>query len=182
MNTDLSALLTAISPENLAVARNSSRAKYPGGRSPYKPLLLLAVFGSVNQGRPNYYKGWFRPSDAVGSFAYLHCSIFPNEDNSPKVVSSRFAQPYWYLGTGKPRLWDLRPRRGREKELQLSIAEKIQIKTFRKLEQLVEYAKLDTPTLNLLNDNKHYSTIESYLIDNFFNADRAISKIINTLP
>ena len=81
MNADLAALLTAISPENLAVAHDTSRAKYPGGKSPYKPLLLLAVFASVNQRRPNFYRGWFRPADALGPFIYLHATIFPTLTN-----------------------------------------------------------------------------------------------------
>lgn len=166
--TDLLNYLRRISPDQLRVANARSGVKpYPGGqKSPYKPLLLLTVLRMIHKRDRAFSRGLIRFADCLEHFVRLKTSIYGeifDEDLTPQVV-----QPYWYFGAGVPRLWNLVPCEGKTLELNDAISGALQIKTRRKLEQLVAMAQVQPSDLDLLSDEAANNAIRAYLVATYF--------------
>jgi hypothetical protein len=79
-------------------------------------------------------------------------------------MATKASQAFWYLGAGKPRLWELVPTEGMEEEVRTTIEAKIQIKTAAKLNKLVAFARFPPHYWKMLMDSDVQNALISFLI------------------
>lgn len=145
-------------------APKTTRANYPAGRAPYKPILLLAVLRRLQQGREPYTNNSMAFEDCAKDFGTLYHRLFGHDqDPEPKVV-----QAFWYLGTGSPHVWDLHPQTGKEDALLALIEGRVQVKTARKLTTHVSHASFPPADWELLTDSDVQDVLIAYLISEHF--------------
>src|ERR1700733_2509187 len=86
---------------SLERAPRTSKGNYPAPTSPYKPLLLLTVLWRIQQGSLPH-SGNTIPFDlCLEDFSELYQSLFGDTSD----LATKATQAFWYLGTGKPKMW-----------------------------------------------------------------------------
>ena len=166
--TSLLDYLNRIRPDNLKVAPARADTKpYPlRGKSPYKPMLLLAVLQAIRDGDAPFTRGIIEIADCRGRFESLYTSLAG--DSRIGDLDVQLSQPFWYFGAGVPRIWTLVPREGRESELKRAIAAGTQVKSVGKLDSLVSCAELSASDLNLLSNDVANTAISAFVIRTYF--------------
>jgi hypothetical protein len=155
-------------------APKTTRAKYPAARAPYKPILLLTVLRRLQQGRDPYRRNIMDFALCAQDFGTLYSRLFGHDqDPEPKIV-----QAYWYLGSGKPHIWDLHPQPGKEDDLHALVEGRAQLKTARKLTTHVHHASFPPADWALLNDPDVQDVLIAYLItEHFSQVQRELQQI-----
>lgn len=115
------------------------KAPFPEPGSPYKPILLLTVLRRIQKRDPAYIKNGFTCNDCKKDFLKVYQGLYGTPE---KGIEFRIVQAFWYLGTGKPKIWELSPKNG--------FAEKLEQKTGKQLRSVNE--------LNKLVKNAHFRT------------------------
>jgi predicted restriction endonuclease len=155
-------------------APKSSRGKYPASSSPYKPILLLAVLRRIQQGETHYSKNEILYIDCKRDFQSLYATLYGTTSD----IDSKVVQAFWYLGTGKPRIWDLSPKAGMETDLAILTASRAQIKTAPKLNRLVSSARFTAADWFLLQDVDVQQALISFLIfEHFVDVRHAVERL-----
>jgi hypothetical protein len=155
-------------------APNTSRAIFPARESPYKPVLLLAVLRRIQQGKPPYIRNEILFENCFGDFSFLYADLFGNTHQ----IETKVTQPFWYLGAGTPRIWELVPQYGNEDDLKNAISSKAQIKTAKRLQNLVSHAKFRAPDWKLIQDPDVQSALISFLTnEHFANIGQSLARL-----
>jgi len=145
-------------------APRTSKGRYPALESPYKPILLLVALKRIQQDTSPYSQNRITYDACLRDFTKLYSRLYGDAgEMEPKVV-----QAFWYLATGKPRIWSLIPRPGMATTLKMAADAHEQIKTSGKLNRLVEAAAFDTSDWDLLNDSDVQQALISFLISGHF--------------
>ena len=145
-------------------APRTSKGKYPAPESPYKPILLLAVLKRIQQGTPPYSENRITYDACLRDFTKLYSRLYGDTNEmDPKVV-----QAFWYLATGKPKIWSLIPQQGMAAALRTSADTHEQIKTSGKLNSLVASGAFDPGDWSLVNDPDVQQALISFLISGHF--------------
>lgn len=169
--TDLLSYLKRIE----GIKRAPSRSDAPGaqfgiGGSPYKLILLLVIVRSLReQSKSPFITGTVDYKDCIGPFFELHSELTKGTSNT-HLDEQIVVQPFWNFGVGSPQLWDLVPASGKSVELaeRLSKRPKIQVKTPKKLQDLVAHAVISADDLVLLNDPTANRSIEHFILGEYF--------------
>ena len=181
--TDLLEFLNRIDQKALKQAPPRKDIKaYPGGGSaPYKPMLLLVVLEAIRRGRKPFTQGVVEVASCREGFERLYSAV---SGEAPRGgLDAQLAQPFWYLGAGIPRLWTLMPYRGGEAMLERAIAGREQVKTMKRLGQLVSGAELLAADLDLLSDAVANRAIQAFLISTYFTGHEAeIHQVVGLFP
>ncbi len=160
---DLLALLKKISA--LERAPKTSKGDYPAAQSPYKPILLLTVLWRIQQNAPHFSENTLRFDLCCKDFEKLYSSLYGPPSSA---IGGMATQAFWYLGSGKPRIWELVPNEGQSESLRVAQAEKLQVKTASKLNQMVASARFADPDWALLQDSDVQQSLISFLISRHF--------------
>lgn len=166
--TELHSFLKRLSIENVAKALPNRRIKgYPGGgASPYKAILLLVVFQKIKNGDPKLREGIVHYENCVDGFELLYREIF----GLPKVeqLHEKIVQPFWNLGTGKPRFWKLIPAVGAAAELRERVQTRGQVKSKGLLKKLVDHAVISLDDVELLCDDIANDAVRGFFVTAHF--------------
>jgi len=157
--TDLLHFINRISPRGLHRAPFTIKSTWVSGESPYKVILLLSVMLAMHRDKVAR-TGLVHYLDCARVFKEVYSIVFPNADSDwePKIV-----QPYWYFGSGRPRLWRLIPQEGQAHALIQAISAKKQVTNEKTLCTLVECGELDGGDCDLLQDPLAAKVIFAYL-------------------
>ena len=169
--TDLLTYLKRI--EN--IKRAPSRSDAPGANfgksgSPYKLILLLVIVRSLRVPLNSPFKaGRVDYEDCVGPFFEHHSELTQGTSNTHRDEQI-VVQPFWNFGAGTPQLWNLAPAKGKSAELKdrLSKRPKPQVKTPKKLKELVAHAEISADDLALLIDPTANRAIEHFILGEYF--------------
>jgi hypothetical protein len=166
--TELLDFLNRLSTSSMAKALPNKRIKgYPGGAaSPYKAILLLVIFQKIRNLEPEFRDGLIRYANCVEGFDSLYRGLFGFE--SVDKLHEKIVQPFWNLGTGKPQLWKLIPKKDYEKELSDRILQRKQVKGLNIFSKLVDHAKLNPGDLALLRDEVANDAVRGFFITTHF--------------
>jgi predicted restriction endonuclease len=145
---------------SLERAPRTVKGDYPAPKSPYKPILLLTVLWRIHRGVEPYARNEFRFDLCLKDFSHLYSRVYGNSSE----MKIKATQAFWYLGTGKPKVWDLVAKPGQEDELIALSKAKIQIKTAPKLNRLVASARFAPEDWQLLQDPDVQRALISFLI------------------
>ena len=159
---NLLALLKSIS--SLERAPQTVRADYPAPRSPYKPILLLTTFRRIQQGREPFIGNRIGFQECLRDFSTLYSRVFGDSSD----METKATQAFWYLGAGKPRIWQHVAKPGMDEQLQTCIKGKVQIKSMTKLTSLVDYARFPEDAWTLLADSDVQKALIAFLISEQF--------------
>lgn len=149
---------------SLKRAPRTSRGQYPASQSPYKPLLLLTVLRRIQQNREPYVSNTITYAACSQDFSTLYSRLYGDSSE----LESKVTQPFWYLGTGKPKMWELVAKPGMEEELRQLATSRAQIKTAPKLTGLVDSARFADDDWHLLCDADVQKALISFLISEHF--------------
>jgi putative restriction endonuclease len=134
---------------------DSAHAKQLGRTAPHKPILLLSVIDSIENGEISTNKV-FITSELVGIFrANWACLV--QENYRPEI-----ALPFYHLKNEKDRYWRLIPKSGYERLTDLKI------RSFPLLVEVVEYAEIDRELFSLMSDESTRHVLRSVLLDTYF--------------
>jgi hypothetical protein len=169
--TDLLSYLKRIE----TIKRAPSRSDAPGANfgksgSPYKLILLLVIVRSLREPRKSPFKtGRIDYDDCIGPFFELHSELIQDTSNTHRDEQI-VVQPFWNFATGVPQLWDITPVDGKAMELTelLSRRPKLQVKTPKKLKNLIAYAEIPAADLALLTDKTANRAIEHFILNEYF--------------
>jgi hypothetical protein len=166
--TELLDFLNRLSISGMAKALPNKRIKgYPGGAaSPYKAILLLVIFQKIRNHEPEFRDGVIRYVNCVEGFDRLFRGLFGFE--SVDKLHEKIVQPFWNLGTGKPQIWKLIPRKGHEEELSDRVLQRKQVKSLNIISKLVDHAKLNPGDLALLRNEVANDAIRGFFITAHF--------------
>jgi hypothetical protein len=116
-----------------------------------------------------FKNGQIHYEDCVGPYFEFHSELAPGTSNSHRDEQI-VAQPFWNFGAGIPHLWDLAPAKGKSVELKerLSRRSKLQVKTPKKLKELVAYAEILADDLAILKDKTANKAIEHFILGEYF--------------
>jgi predicted restriction endonuclease len=145
-------------------APRTVKGDYPAPRSPYKPILLLIALSRIHKGIESYASNRIEFEHCLKDFGNLYSRLF----GSSSEMAARASQAFWYLGAGKPKVWELVPKPGMEEELKALIEARVQIKTAVKLNKLVAFARFPLGYWNLLTDSDVQRALISFLIAEHF--------------
>jgi hypothetical protein len=159
---------------SLERAPRTIKGDYPAPRSPYKPLLLLGVLWRIQHGYEPYSQNQISFELCMRDFSTLYARIYGDSTS----MSTKATQAFWYLGTGKPRVWNLIPQPGKETEYNELSTKKVQIKTAPKLNHLIAFAQFAPQDWALLQDCDVQSALISFLIaDQFTDVHRELERL-----
>lgn len=159
---------------SLQRAPRTIKGDYPAPTSPYKPILLLATLRRIQQGTQPYASNRIEFRQCLSDFTILYSRVFGGSNE----MGTRAAQAFWYLGAGKPRLWEHVPRPGSEDELRAHMDQKVQIKSVRKLDNLVAFARFTPEHWSLLTDADVQQALISFLIaEQFTDVRRELERL-----
>lgn len=168
--TDLLSFLRRIDKSSLRRApkvKGKAGANFQTGASPYKPVLLLAIIGNLNSKGSPFSRGIVRFEDCEEPFFKTYNSLLkPLKASEMKI--EKVVQPFWYFGTGAPRVWTLNPAEGKGSELRSTIQSGVQIKTRQKLDALVDSAEFSLSDMQLLADPVANRAIEAFILNEYF--------------
>ena len=140
-----------------------------GGESPYKPALLLVVLEGISQEVSPFVEGRFTLQDCVPGLKFIFTALDVNGTLDPKKFDAMSAQPFWYLGAGKPKVFDLKACCGKADELSEATSSPIkQIKSQGTLSKLVECAIIPAADLELITQDVANMAIRGFLVNRFF--------------
>jgi len=145
-------------------APKTSKGKYPALKSPYKPILLLTVLRRIQQGRQPYVTNTIEFDACFQDFAALYARLYGESSN----IESKVTQAFWYLGSGKPKMWQLCAKPGMQETLDTLVSSHAQVKTAGKLTKLIEVAKFADSDWALLSDTDVQQALISFLISEHF--------------
>lgn len=145
-------------------APKTRKGKYPASRSPYKPVLLLAVLRRIQQGKDPYAGNKITYEECAKDFTDLYSRLYGERHS----MDSKVTQAFWYLGTGKPKIWSLRAKADRDGDLKRLEAARAQIKTARKLNELVDSAHFSDADWNLIKDSDVQQALISFVMSGHF--------------
>lgn len=145
-------------------APRTSRGDYPAQSSPYKPILLLTVLWRLQQSKEPFSRNRIEFLRCQEDFSLLYGGLFGDRSDVPTKVT----QAFWYLGAGKPKMWQFVPQTTKEEELHSSIQKKIQIKTPAKLQRIIAHAQFCEQDWSLLSDRDVNKALISFLIAEHF--------------
>jgi hypothetical protein len=159
----LYSFLSRIQKNNLRVAPFTKKATWVAGQgSPYKVIMVTAVLYGR---RKNAFKNGLITIEQIRPFfSKLAALLLP----AAKIEDSMLVQPFWYLGAGQPKIWDLIPAEGASDELIKAMVDRRQIKTMTALKSLVSGAELSTPDFELLSDPLAARTIVRFIAGEYF--------------
>lgn len=155
-------------------APRTSRGDYPAPRSPYKPTLLLAALWRIHRGIEPFSSNRMEFARCLADFSRLYTRIYGNSLD----MEVKASQAFWYLGAGKPQLWELVPKPGMEDQLASLIDAKAQVKTANKLAKHVAFARFSPDHWNLLSDSDVQKALISFLIaEQFIDIRRELDEL-----
>lgn len=131
--------------------------KSPLGIAPHKPILLLAVIDGYEKNLIKSEKIYITP-ELVANF----------RDNWDLLVKTEhvptFALPFFHLKNEKGEFWNLIPNAGYEKSLSVTKT----ISSFKLLNSIIEYAKIDKELYLLLSDKDSRNELRNSLLTAYF--------------
>jgi predicted restriction endonuclease len=149
---------------SLERAPQTVRAGYPAPRSPYKPIMLLTTLRRLQQGRAPFIDNRITFPECLSDFSSLYSKVYGDSSD----METKATQAFWYLGAGKPRIWQHVPTPGMENQLLTCISERAQIKTMPKLTSMVEYARFPEEVWALVTDCDVQKALIAFLISEQF--------------
>jgi hypothetical protein len=167
--------------DNLQQASATKRAPFKAGSSLYKPTMLLAVVDSIRNARSGYTENMISIDTTCRDFANLYVELVDGSRPATKIAVEPATQAFWYLGSGKPRIWSLTPQPNRGSDLTSAIRDGVQIKSPIKLTSMVQSARFSAPTWDLLQSRNHCNAIFSFLVARYFPADLSESTVRQSL-
>lgn len=142
----LYSFLSRIEKRRLRTAPYTVRATWGESSSPYKVIMIAALLMGFKK---KNFKNGIITLDQIRPFyekiGKLLVSDFKCKD--PQVI-----QPFWYLGAGQPKIWNLIPVEGSSGKLIQAILKGKQVKSPGVFSDLVAGAELTTPDFDLLSD------------------------------
>lgn len=149
---------------SLERAPQTVRAGYPAPRSPYKPIMLLTTLRRLQQGRQPFIDNRISFQECLHDFSVLYSKVYGDSSD----METKATQAFWYLGAGKPRIWQHVAKPGLEEQLATCIGEKVQIKSMAKLTSLVDYARFPEDVWTLVTDSDVQKALIAFLISEQF--------------
>ena len=149
---------------SLERAPQTVRAGYPAPRSPYKPIMLLTTLRRLQQGRTPFIENRITFQECLSDFSSLYSKVYGDSSD----METKATQAFWYLGAGKPRIWQHVARPGMDQELLTCISERVQIKTMTKLTSIVDYARFPDEVWPLVTDTDVQKALMAFLISEQF--------------
>ena len=157
----MDALLTLLKDiGSLQRAPRTVKGDYPAPRSPYKPIMLLVVLRRVQQGIKPYSENRLGYEACLRDFSALYSKLY----GSASELSVKATQAFWYLGAGKPKIWNHVAQPGMEQDLAVSLDKKTQVKSQRKLTKLVKFAQFSPENWALIADPDVQRALIAFLI------------------
>jgi len=167
----LYSLLSRLDSKSLsqAPARNENN-RWGQKKSPYKPALILAfIVGSHDKKRKKknqFRRGIVRYDEIQPIFDEVLELIVPDIS---KIDTHAAVQPFWRLGAGQPKIWDLMPADGATTDLVEAICNtNTNIVSPKKLNSLVSCAEFSTSDFELLSDRLGATIVCRFLIGEYF--------------
>lgn len=173
--TDLLLYLRRFQRRQLKRAPATQRSTWTEGESPYKVVLITSIILAMHREKA-FRSGIVYYSECVPRFRKLYEALYPQEN----VLSwgPKTAQPFWYFGAGRPRIWSLVPKEGKTAELKRAIASRKQIKTEAQLNSLVECAEFDAGDFDLLQDPAAAKALVAFLAAEYFSDSRSLPNVL----
>lgn len=125
------------------------------GIAPHKPILLLSVLQTFQNGINNNQKIYITPELVALFKSNWSLLVKSNHD-------CRFALPFYHLTSDK--FWKLIPKHGFENIFQF----KDSMRSFANLNAAVDCALIEVDLLFLLKDKKSNSILQQFLLDEYF--------------
>lgn len=135
------------------------------GGAPHKPILLLAVISSIEDGLIVENKIRISP-ELIGKFKSIWFNLVKSEKHH-----CLFSLPFFYLKSDE--FWHLIPNLGFEKLL----TSNIKIKGISSLKEIVSYAKLDDLFFKILISKENRNLVKEAILTHYF-PEKASKKII----
>lgn len=126
------------------------------GISPHKPILLLSVISGIEIGNIKSNKIFITP-ELISLFKKIWQELVENPKHH-----CLFTLPFYHL-TSSP-FWNLVPKPGFQKV----IRSKISMKSFKNLNEAVEYAEIDFELFVLLQDKEKREIIKHEILKKYF--------------
>ena len=149
---------------SLERAPQTVRAGYPAPRSPYKPIMLLTTLRRLQQGKQPFIENRISFQESLNDFSVLYSKVYGESSD----METKATQAFWYLGAGKPRIWQHVAMPGMDDQLLKCISERVQIKTMTKLTKMVDYARFPEETWPLVVDSDVQKALIAFLISEQF--------------
>lgn len=125
------------------------------GFAPHKPILLLSVLQTFQNGTNNTQRIYISPELVALFKSNWSLLVTSNHD-------CRFALPFYHLTNDK--FWKLIPKPGFENILQLSSS----MRSFANLNAAVDFAVINEDLVALMNDKKSNGILQQFLLDKHF--------------
>lgn len=125
------------------------------GIAPHKPILLISVLQTFQNGFQNKQRIYITP-ELVALFKTNWSSLVTTKHDC------RFALPFYHLTSDK--FWKLIPKSGFENILLLSAS----MRSFANLNVAVECAMIEDDLMQLMKDSKCNETLIQFLLDEYF--------------
>jgi putative restriction endonuclease len=125
------------------------------GIAPHKPILLLSVLQTFQNGINNNQKIYITPELVALFKSNWNSLVKSNHD-------CRFTLPFYHLTSDK--FWKLIPKPGFENILQLSAS----MRSFANLNAAVDYAMIEEDLLVLIKDKNSSSLLIQFILDEYF--------------
>jgi hypothetical protein len=143
--------------------------------------MLLAVMDGVKNSRGGYTEREISFDPIRRDFANLYMSLVDSSRPVDIIATEPATQAFWYLGSGKPKIWSLIAQPGCGTKLSSAITNAMQIKSPRKLASLVRSMRFSAPTWELIQNTNRCNAIISFLIARYFPGDLEESTIQRSL-
>lgn len=125
------------------------------GVAPHKPILLISVLQTFQNGINNNHRIYITPELVALFKSNWSLLVTSNHD-------CRFALPFYHLTSDK--FWSIFPKPGFENILQL----KASMRSFANLNAAVDCAIIDEDLLTLMQDQKSNEILQQFLLDEYF--------------
>ncbi|WP_193211137.1 hypothetical protein [Luteolibacter marinus] len=143
----LYSFLSRVERGRLKVAPWTSKSTWPEGRSPYKVIMISAFIRGIHAAKA-FKNGLVTPAEITPFFKEVAEIVMPESEVSDGMI----VQPFWRLGAGQPKIWNLIPAEGAGDVLIAAILDRRNVRTLPELSRFVCCAELSTPDYELLSD------------------------------
>jgi hypothetical protein len=173
--TDLLHFINRIEPAGLRRAPLTVKSTWEGGESPYKVLLLISIILAMHRQKA-FRGGIVYYNDCLPLFKEVYSILYGIRSEG---IEHKIVQPFWYFGSGRPRIWRLVAQEGKVSELNRAIAQKKQLTTEKMLKGLVQCAEIDAGDHDLLHNSTAARAIIFFLAGQYLSTHAHFHKILS---
>jgi len=123
-------------------------------------MILSFIRGFHAQGK--FKKGIIQYEEISPIFEELLALVTEQVDGAKLGV-----QPFWRLGAGQPKIWELRPAKNSSDDLVRAMLDSENVRTEPALNRLVSYAEFSTADFEVLADELGARTVLRFLIGEY---------------